>query len=240
MGLTTGFGVSQKQAGGGSGPPFALNSAENGLRVDPTSKKIVLGGDGPFQVPLLSDRYIDMSGFGINLWDLGGGPYGGITAINGGGMSSSIGTQNMILSGNFFQLNDAANNIGEMSRLQLRFVSPGNFQTILSKTGLNITDGFLAYDVFLNSGIWTVQGTAGNKKYFAVDGFSINPTVAIGDLNPSLTGAKLTVDINNNKIVVDSTAHTMKFNMNGTDGFTGTVSPVTSITVKGGIVTAVT
>lgn len=66
MGLSTGFGSSQKMEAGGAvppGPPFDLDSAENGASVDGSSFKIVLGNDvGGTAARLLSNREIDMDG----------------------------------------------------------------------------------------------------------------------------------------------------------------------------------
>ncbi len=50
------------------GPPFAANSAENGLSVDPITGRIVLGNDvGGSDAALLSDRVIPMQGFTIEM-----------------------------------------------------------------------------------------------------------------------------------------------------------------------------
>lgn len=64
----------KKQAGGGgSGPPFALNSADNGLSVDPVSRHIVLGNDtGGITATLLKDRVIPMAGFNVGFSDASG------------------------------------------------------------------------------------------------------------------------------------------------------------------------
>jgi len=71
MGFSTGFGISQKQEPGGLpvGPPFAADSAENGLSVDSLTGRIVLGqspGDATNPATLLNDREIPLSGFGLS------------------------------------------------------------------------------------------------------------------------------------------------------------------------------
>ncbi len=68
--INSGYGTQQGQnpgTGGGSGPPFALNSAYNGASVDTATFQIVLGNDrglgaaGP--AALVSDREIFMDAF---------------------------------------------------------------------------------------------------------------------------------------------------------------------------------
>src|SRR6185369_17778943 len=54
--------------GGGSGPPFAADSADNGLSVDNLTGHIVLGNDsGDTLAQLSSDRHILMNGRAIVL-----------------------------------------------------------------------------------------------------------------------------------------------------------------------------
>ncbi len=62
--ITTGFGISQRQLGQiPPGPPFAINSADNGLSVDPVTRRIVLGNNtGGITATLLSDREIPLNG----------------------------------------------------------------------------------------------------------------------------------------------------------------------------------
>jgi len=55
-------GVRANSGGGGVFPPFPLNSADNGLSVDPVSGKIVLGGAAGFPSQLLDNREIDQNG----------------------------------------------------------------------------------------------------------------------------------------------------------------------------------
>ena len=52
--------------GGGSGPPFAAGSANNGLSVDPLSHKIVLGtkfGNSTIPARLLDSRHPEFPRF---------------------------------------------------------------------------------------------------------------------------------------------------------------------------------
>jgi hypothetical protein len=64
-------------------------------------------------------------------------------------------------------------------------------------------------------------------------------TVSIGDVDNSLNGNKLIVDDTNNVISFTNSATNVGININGVAGFTGTVTPVNTITVNNGIVTAV-
>lgn len=54
------------------GPPFVSTAADNGVSVDPVSKRIVLGDDGNAPNPgqLLSDRYIASMGFLLEIFGL--------------------------------------------------------------------------------------------------------------------------------------------------------------------------
>ena len=50
------------------GPPFTLNSADNGLSVDPVTRRIVLGNDFlGTAAQLLNNRFIPTGAFGIEL-----------------------------------------------------------------------------------------------------------------------------------------------------------------------------
>lgn len=63
------FVLSQKDAAGGAAPPFAANSAVNGLSVNGAGQ-IVLGDDvGGALAQLLSNRVIDQNGFSFQMFD---------------------------------------------------------------------------------------------------------------------------------------------------------------------------
>lgn len=76
-----------------------------------------------------------------------------------------------------------------------------------------------------------------SNAYFIAD-FS-NMNFSLGDLPGFNNGTSFNIDDTTGVFSFDNTALTSKININGIDGFTGTVSPVNSITVNGGIVTAV-
>lgn len=64
-------------------------------------------------------------------------------------------------------------------------------------------------------------------------------TAGIGDLDIWENGITLNLDDFNKEFIFDNFTHDSKIRINNTLGFTGTVTPVNSITVIGGIVTAV-
>lgn len=67
-----------------------------------------------------------------------------------------------------------------------------------------------------------------------------NTIYQIGDISSMLNGSKITIEDTGSIITLDNATNTVGININGVAGFTGTVTPVTSITVNNGIVTAVT
>lgn len=67
-----------------------------------------------------------------------------------------------------------------------------------------------------------------------------NNAYYMGDYNASNNGLIIGLEDNSGQIFFANTANNAAIVMNGTAGFSGTVSPVTSITVDGGIVTNVT
>lgn len=67
----------------------------------------------------------------------------------------------------------------------------------------------------------------------------VNTIYGIGDIAGVNNGAHLSIDDTTGIFTIDNTAHTAAVNINGVAGFTGTVAPVNTITVVGGIVTNV-
>ncbi len=75
------------------------------------------------------------------------------------------------------------------------------------------------------------------------DYLSLNPAgnlYGIGDLLASNNGTLISIRDGSNQIEMENAANNAKIRMNGVAGFTGTKTPVVSITVNGGIVTNVT
>lgn len=75
------------------------------------------------------------------------------------------------------------------------------------------------------------------RKKFFID--FINELFQFGDINAENNGTFLSIDDTNNEFAFKNTANTSAIRINGTLGFTGTVAPVNTITVVGGIVTNV-
>ena len=61
----------------------------------------------------------------------------------------------------------------------------------------------------------------------------------MGDIDGFLNGGFIQIDDAGNAFKINNTASNIGININGVAGFTGTVTPVVSITVNNGIVTAV-
>lgn len=66
-----------------------------------------------------------------------------------------------------------------------------------------------------------------------------NGLYQMGDIGAAANGGKIELQDAANVLVLSNTANTLAININGVAGFTGTVTPVTTITVNNGIVTNV-
>jgi hypothetical protein len=229
------------------GPPFLLTSANNGLSVDPVSGKIVLGQDiGAVGDPaqLLSSRDIPMNGNAFRLLDAAEGAF------------YDFQTQSATLQAS----NSFNGNIGA--------VAIGG-DPVAGDIDLSAIWGANADNIFLSlkndgpgGGNQFIQGTFNGNVFFLLD--FLNSTYQMGDLGGVNDGSSLIInDIHGNSAVflfagansnnahlqlddlakildIANTSNDMTVQINGQPGFTGTVTPVNSITVVGGIVTAVT
>lgn len=213
--------------GGVPGPPFAANSADNGLSVDAISGRIVLGDDiGGVLAAFLSDREIEMAGFLFQMIDSGGTEF----LVN-----PTLGQYR--LGGNTFDyrlLIDAtnqnislANNGTGLAGNGLLFDYLNNEFTIGSKTNT----GLLIEETFN----WLRVQNQGVELFF--DGGSKYVQLGIGG---SVNDPYIAIDEFTNNILFDNITNTVTISVNGQPGFTGTVTPVNSITVEQGLVTAVT
>lgn len=106
-----------------------------------------------------------------------------------------------------------------------------NHSLNIKAEGNGSTDGF--YLETLNGTEFIQIGAGRIKSTPILDLSSFLNGVTI---SPAATQVAL---FNSGGLEIDNAGHNAKITMNGTPGFTGTVTPVTSITVKGGIVTAV-
>lgn len=120
------------------------------------------------------------------------------------------------------------------------FNNPAQHATLQMSSGItgNTYEIFLTADDVLGDyySIQSIPGGPVRKKLF-ID--FLNEIYQFGDINAEQNGTFMEVDDTNNKFLFSNLAATSVINMNGVDGFTGTVAPVNSITVNGGIVTAV-
>lgn len=80
------------------------------------------------------------------------------------------------------------------------------------------------------------QNVAVYQGFFAQDTGRISQ---MGDISFGNNQNLATIDDVNSKFILANLANNILVNINGVDGFTGTVTPVTTITVNGGIVTNV-
>jgi len=104
----------------------------------------------------------------------------------------------------------------------------GDINAKNNSTFLEMRDSLKRINFFIGAG----------KSVFNFD--QINGSYSMGDLGAVGNSMRLQIDDVNGIIDVLNAANTAKFVINGVNGFTGIVTPVTSITVNGGIVTNVT
>lgn len=130
------------------------------------------------------------------------------------------------LAGSVLQLEDGGNSITE---LQPGFLALENFSNGTA-VNLNSNNGLGPSYLFLDSG---------NIMYdFFYDTAAALLRILSTDFGSN--GLELSFDDANGLFNFFNTANTAALTINGVPGFTGTVTPVNSITVDGGIVTAVT
>jgi len=257
---TGGFGTANNSPFS-AGPPFPLSAAENGLSVDPVTGRVVLGNDvGAVTAALLSTREIPMSGQTLRLLQnafrtemtgdilqifdavntdyaasLGVGTAGVLTL---GGNSTTGGSPRMILGDN--------SPFGAVTTIRQRFTE---LQVLAGAnrmlTANDSTNEYFFGDVdggmylFINSGgnqtlLTTNMGRTMQLWNYATE------QVLIGDTGLLTTGMNATIDIGAGSFAVANTASNAFYSANGVPGITGTFVAPASITVNGGIVTAVT
>lgn len=189
--------ISPRTANGGGtpAPPFAGNSAYNGLSVDPITGQIVFGNDvGGGLADFVSDREIDMAGFlfqflngadrkfiidnlsglfGIGDFDNGTDPYLLMQSI-GFARNATLFTGTNSIPQNTATLQIEADNSNTAQKLQLDLVS------LLQTSQLLINnDPLLSY-------------SAGGFDQFVVD--QANGTYRLGDIQSQFSGLQLNID----------------------------------------------
>jgi len=250
------------------GPPFAPTSADNGCSVDPVTKRIVLFQDagaapGVGAGRLLSTRELDLNGFDLLIGIATGGSPGSVKitadlfvsqgdAFGGGtviemmrldyaSFRTTIGDVNGVFGTTRFIVDAGSLDIsayGEMG-VQLLKIDTNSNNLTFGDVANNINGVKLAMDIGNN--LVTITGSIGGSPAIAMlrlDG--ANGNYAIGDSQRFANGTAMTIDDTTETIDFSSfTSPNPTLSVNGVPGFTGTVTPVTSITVVGGIVTAV-
>lgn len=199
MGIVTGLVTSQKtEVGGGMpGPPFAANSADNGVSVDTVSGKIVLGNASGLGAAglakLLDDREIELGGFIIHLTDTPGQldiqlASTGITMYdNAAGRTANLFPAELDL--------NSGNNTIALSALGSPLLNLGDgagASTILSLQNLEFIDGSGDWLMVNNGGRLEFQeNLSGFGKWLVLDAAS--SVVSMGDLSHLNNGNKLRI-----------------------------------------------
>lgn len=216
-------------------PVIPVTGANNGATLSGTNVQLgqnlgAVGNPGT----LLSNREIPLNGFSLELKGVGieleiNDLTNSFRITNNGinefllidilGGDYAIGDYWGTANGNYIEVGDFAD-----------FISLDTKSTALGRTGF---------------GSLTTNAAGGkNLRYNQAGGYyldidPINFSYKIGDVLNTHNGLFLNINDANGKAELRNTAGTSKIRINGVDGFTGTVTPVTSITVNGGIVTAV-
>lgn len=106
----------------------------------------------------------------------------------------------------------------------------GDIDVFYNGNGIDIHDDVNVINMISNGG-W---------KIFSIDWNNApDRLVLLGDIQARWNGNLLKLDDLSNVLSLDNTIHNASIQINGVAGFTGTVTPVNTITVNGGIVTNV-
>lgn len=223
---------------GSSGPPFPLNSAENGLSVDPITKRIVLGNDvGAVGDPaqLLSNREMKLQGFYLDyignaieqFFDDASGVFqlyrnpAGVLAfnVNATGKIYQLGENYRIdiaQAGETIKLRSNAEpflNILGAAAARSIVLGIGSPELFLNDLGAN-KQAFLISDVTVPNSIKLGLEKTSNLAYFRVqndDFFRIDVGVGlfqIGDINSTVNGSIFNIDDTNQKLEFLNNANT--------------------------------
>jgi hypothetical protein len=171
-------------SGGGSGPPFAADSADNGLSVDPITGHIVLGNDlTDTAALLLSDREIAMGGKSIQLTDPDLLLFINSNSIQ---LTDNSGGNNFI--GLFVSATDA--------HMELIGTVGGG-----SAPAIKISEvGFSHSEIRVIGSAFEVAGTSGTRLMLSAD--SANQIYQLGDLSVAANGTLISVEPSNQRVVV--------------------------------------
>jgi len=123
------------------------------------------------------------------------------------------------------------------------YIDLSMFHNPTSRSVLDLQNGAARYQIRLdvNAGVQEtyqiVKPGAPNRRFLLFDWLA--NTFQIGDIDGAVNGTNLNVADVTGSIDITNTALNSFVRINGVAGFTGTVTPVTTITVNGGIVTNV-
>lgn len=129
----------------------------------------------------------------------------------------------------FFKINADNLLLADKANQQYSFGDPTNGPRLFMRSA---ADSQITIDM-------PIGGSNNAKVFRAFAAGKTNPIITIGDIDVRDNGIVLLLDDNSKEFQFDNFTHDAKIRINTVVGFTGTVSPVNSITVNGGIVTAV-
>jgi hypothetical protein len=181
----------KKEPAGMPGPPFAANSARNGLSVD-SSGHIVFGndvGDGTAPAKLLNNRFVPMEGFDID-FNNGTIHIEGITGDPGSGPLTvadpeSGGFQAAYIIADFDPLVIRSDNAGGFPDILFTFGDINTTGTLLGSMGANTAGNFLFMDA-RNGGALVFNTNLDTRMTIDVNGkVDILNNLILGILNPA-------------------------------------------------------
>jgi len=227
-----------------AGAPFAAGSAFNGVSVDVATGKIVLGDSvGSNLADLVSNREIEFNNFRLAFKDATtpgriefAPPEIKITSSNNKEISlSALAAPTLSLKTGVgaFPNQILFNNIGVSDNYIIdNTLTSGDF-IIGNAFGAGNRTSIVLNDV---GQLITLRTNAG--RMLMLD--QLNAIYQIGDIDLFGNGTNLSINDAANLFIIGNNANTAGIQINGVAGFSGTVTPVNSITVVSGIVTAVT
>lgn len=203
-------------------PPFPAGSADNGLSVDPVTGLIVLGNDvGGSLAALLSNREIITNGFSIALQE------------------DNLFLQKNELNAFGITIQNITDTTAVLLTAALGAATVGAFSdnaAIIPFFGVG--NASINTDMYLkgrNNGLAITNATDQTLAVFEALTF----LTQLGDVDGSVNGNRFTIDDAAGTFTIENTGLNARVVINGVNGFTGTVAPVNTITVDGGIVTNV-
>jgi hypothetical protein len=235
MGQSSGQGnisVNQKQAAAGA--PFPAGSANNGLSVDPVTGAIVLGSDPGTPAPgqLLSDRRIEMNGNNFSFTDALG--TWDIIELDTATDNYRFGRAGVFNTGCFIDIRAAAPEISLMMNQTERLLLNLGVSAMGDVT--NAADGSTLQIDHFNETFSFINAAGLQRSLF------FDPTNGMYFFGETLGGGNGTVaELNDGASTFDlsNTTLTAVYSINGNPGVSGTFAPPLSITVEGGIITAI-